>query len=192
MRLPVIQGIIRRRILVNFRVEPEVIERQIPARFRPKLQAGKAVAGICLIRLEQIRPKMMPLFVGLASENAAHRVAVTWETDEGTTEEGVYIPRRDTNSEMNHLVGGRFFPGEHHKAAFAVEETEDEIDFSMKSEDGMVAVELQGKVSDELPSSSVFSCSVFSFFRGRLVGLFGDERCIQTRRRSIEYESLAR
>jgi len=38
MRLPTIQGVIRRRILVNFRADPGVIQSQLPARFRPKLQ----------------------------------------------------------------------------------------------------------------------------------------------------------
>lgn len=157
MRLPVVEGIIRRRILVNFRVEPDVIKRQLPSRFRPKLQAGKAIAGICLIRLEHIRPKRMPEFVGINSENAAHRIAVLWDAPDGETHEGVFIPRRDTNSEMNHLLGGRFFPGEHHRARFAVQESESGISFSMKSVDGTVAVELAGRVSDALPQNSIFS-----------------------------------
>jgi Uncharacterized conserved protein (COG2071) len=60
MRLPTIQGIIRRRILANFRVDPQVMQQQLPSRFRPKLHNGFAVAGICMIRLDHIRPKMMP------------------------------------------------------------------------------------------------------------------------------------
>ncbi|HEY2329337.1 MAG TPA: DUF2071 domain-containing protein [Verrucomicrobiae bacterium] len=76
MRLPKIHGIIRRRMLVNFRVDPEIIQRQLPKRFRPKLHNGFAIAGICLIRLEQIRPKYFPSFLGVSSENAAHRIAV--------------------------------------------------------------------------------------------------------------------
>ena len=56
MRLPTIEGIIRRRILVNFRVDPQVIQSVLPSRFRPKLHQGQAIAGICLIRLEHIRP----------------------------------------------------------------------------------------------------------------------------------------
>ena len=94
MKLPVIQGIIRRRILANFRVEPQVMQRQLPSRFRPKLQAGFAVAGICLIRLEHIRPRFVPESVGLNSENAAHRVAVLWDED-GATREGVFISRHE-------------------------------------------------------------------------------------------------
>lgn len=121
MRLPTIEGIIRRRILVNYNVDPKVIQNFLPVPFRPKLHQGRAVAGICLIRLEYIRPKMFPQIVGISSENAAHRIAVLWDED-GDVREGVFIPRRDTNSQLNHLVGGRFFPGEHHKAEFEVEE----------------------------------------------------------------------
>ena len=106
MTVPKVHGVIGRRLLVNFRVEPEVIQRLLPSPFRPKLHNGHAVAGICLIRLEGIRPKRFPRMLGLSSENAAHRVAVIWNDDKGS-HEGVYIPRRDTGSLMNHLAGGR-------------------------------------------------------------------------------------
>lgn len=118
MKLPIIQGVIRRRILANFRVDPQVMQQQLPSRFRPKLQGDFAVAGICLIRLDHIRPRFVPESVGLNSENAAHRVAVLWDED-GTTREGVFISRRDTNSQLNHLLGGRIFPGEHHQASLS-------------------------------------------------------------------------
>jgi hypothetical protein len=157
MKLPKIQGVIRRRILVNFRVEPEVMQRQLPARFRPKLHAGAAIAGICLIRLEQIRPAHLPGFMGLSSENAAHRIAVLWEDEQGAAREGVFIPRRDTDSVLNQLAGGRVFPGEHHAAHFEVTSAGDEIDLSMKSTDGEVAVQVQGKVVAKLPKESRFA-----------------------------------
>lgn len=157
MRLPTIQGIIRRRLLINFRVEPDVIQHQLPSIFRPKLQAGKAVAGICLIRLEQMRPKGMPEFTGLYSENAAHRIAVLWDDNNGATQEGVFVPRRDTNSKINHLLGGRLFPGEQNQAVFTVKESDDEIKLEMQSEDNKVNVNVNGKISDRLPDSSIFS-----------------------------------
>lgn len=158
MRLPTIQGVIRRRILANFRVDPKVMQRLLPSRFTPKLHDGFAVAGICLIRLEHIRPKFVPLNVGLNSENAAHRVAVLWE-EEGQTREGVFISRRDTNSELNYLLGGRFFPGEHHQASFRVVESASEVSLCMQSADATVAVEVEGKIAQVLPSSSIF-CSL--------------------------------
>jgi hypothetical protein len=171
MRLPVIQGIIRRRILANFRVDPEIMQREIPSRFQPKLQSGMAVAGVCLIRLEHIRPRLMPEIVGLNSENAAHRVAVTWDED-GVTREGVFISRRDTGSQFAHFAGGRIFPGEHHHASFEVIESENEISLKMKSDDAAVALEIAGRTAHEFPPASVFSslAEASSFFEGGSVG----------------------
>jgi hypothetical protein len=171
MKLPVIQGVIRRRILANFRVEPQVMQQQLPSRFRPKLHHGYAVAGICLIRLEHIRPRFVPESIGLNSENAAHRVAVLWDED-GVTREGVFISRRDTNSRLNHLLGGRIFPGEHHQASFSVSESESEISLSLESTDATVVVKLEGNTANALPSTSIFSslAEASTFFEGGSLG----------------------
>ena len=157
MKIPTIQGIIKRRILVNYRAEPSVIQKVLPKGFRPKLHKDKAVAGICLIRLEHIRPKFLPELVGITSENAAHRIAVLWENESGETQEGVYIPRRDTDSFINSAFGGKLFPGEHHKANFEIAENENKINFSMKSDDEITSVKLAGTVSENFPEDSIFS-----------------------------------
>src|SRR5687767_7812825 len=171
MQLPKVHGVIGRRLLVNFRVEPEVIQRQLPAPFRPKLHDGHAVAGICLIRLQDIRPKRFPRMLGLSSENAAHRIAVVWSDNEGT-HEGVYIPRRDTGSWINHLAGGRLFPGEHHRATFRVEDTGDGIALEMTSADGQVHVAVSGRATAELPTTSLFRAvaEASAFFEPGSVG----------------------
>ena len=171
MRIPRIHGVIRRRLLVNFRLDPDVAQRQLPAPFRPKLHDGKAVAGICLIRLEEIRPRRFPRLVGLSSENAAHRFAVTWN-DAGGEREGVYIPRRDSGSLMNQLAGGRLFPGEHHRARFDVEDDGDRIRLGMRSSDGAVEVRVAGRAARELPPSSIFPniAAASRFFEGGSLG----------------------
>lgn len=147
------------------------MQRHIPSRFRPKLYAGYAVAGICLIRLEHIRPKLMPRIIGLNSENAAHRVAVLWD-EGGTTREGVFISRRDTDSRINHLLGGRVFPGEHHPAEFKVTESDSEIKLTMESADGEVAVEIAGGMVKEMPTTSIFRtiAEASSFFQSGSLG----------------------
>ncbi len=171
MRLPTIQGVIRRRILANFRVDPKVMQGQIPSRFRPKIHDGWAVAGICLIRLEQVRPKHLPGFVGLTSENAAHRFAVLWD-EESTTHEGVFISRRDTNSQLNRLFGGRIFPGEHHEASLDVTDSEGDIRLSLASTDNAILVQLEATNAEELPSTSIFSslAAASSFFEAGSLG----------------------
>ena len=142
MRLPIIHGLIRRRLLVNFRVDAEVMGRFLPVPFLPKLHRGYAIAGICLIRLEQIRPAWLPRFSGISSENAAHRIAVLWDEPSGESREGVFIPRRDTGSWLNHFAGGRIFPGEHHLADFAVTDDGSHISMSIRARDRRMAVQL--------------------------------------------------
>ena len=110
MDIRVVQGIISRRILVNYQVDAQVLQRILPTPFRPKLTHGMGIAGVCLIRLQSVSPRFVPTALGLASENAAHRIAVEWE-ENGQLHEGVYVPRRDTSSWVNILVGGRLFPG---------------------------------------------------------------------------------
>jgi hypothetical protein len=156
MRLPVIEGIIKRRILANYRMDPAVIAPLLPAPFRPKLHAGFAIAGICLIRLEKIRPRGWPALIGISSENAAHRVAIEWDEPDGVRE-GVYIVRRDTNSLLNHFAGGRLFPGEHAYADFNVRDKAGFIGLRMRSSDGRLLVELRATEVDTLPANSCFS-----------------------------------
>jgi hypothetical protein len=170
-RIPAIKGVIKRRLLVNFRADPCVVQRILPAPFRPKLQKSYAIAGICLIRLEQIRPAGLPGIIGLSSENAAHRIAVEWTDKAGIEREGVFIPRRDTNSTLNHLAGGRLFPGEHSPAQFSVVDIGGHVELSMRSLDGTVAVNVTGGDSEHLPASSCFDslAEASSFFeRGSL------------------------
>jgi hypothetical protein len=144
-------------MLINFRVDAAVMQKQLPAPFRPKLHQGYAIAGICLIRLEQIRPVGLPAFLGFSSENADHRIAVEWDDPSGELREGVFIPRRDTGSRVNHLGGGRLFPGEHHLATFQVTDDGAGVDFAMESRDKIVSVRVRGSDRGELPTSSCFA-----------------------------------
>lgn len=134
MKLPAIHGYIDRRILINYTADPKAVEKIIPIPFRPKLYKDKAIVGICLIRLKHIKPKGLPDFIGVNSENGAHRIAVEWD-ENGEIKSGVYIPRRDTSLKLNALVGGRIFPGKHYYAKFNVEENNGKYHVDFKSSD---------------------------------------------------------
>jgi hypothetical protein len=156
MRLPEIQGEIERRLLVNYRVDPEAAARALPAPFRPQLVGDAAVAGICLIRLGHMRPLRLPARFGLRSENAAHRVAVEWDTPLGPRT-GVYIPRRDSDSWANIALGGRIYPGEHHRARFTVTEDDDHVAVAFASVDGSSLVDVSVHVAERLSGSRLFA-----------------------------------
>ena len=172
MRLPQLHGLIKRRLLINFRVEPDVMRRYLPAPFRPKLHEGHAVAGVCLIRLENIRPAGFPNVLGLSSENAAHRVAVEWDGPDGQTHDGVYIPRRDTNSSLNTLAGGRVFPGVHQRSDFEIIDGNGRIALSMSSRDTRVALRVQATETSVWPTTSCFASLAESsaFFERGAIG----------------------
>lgn len=155
LHLPAMRGVIERRMLVNFRCDPATVAQLLPGPFRPKLVRGYAMAGICLIRLGDVRPGFMPAAVGLTSENAAHRIAVEWD-EAGATREGVFIPRRDTSSWLNRLAGGRLFPGEHRAATFTVWETPERLKLEMRAADDGAFVRVAARVTDALPEGSVF------------------------------------
>lgn len=156
MYIPTLQGTIDRRLLVNYRVDPSYLQKLLPDPFRPKLVQGMGIAGICLIRLKQLRPGVVPARLGLGSENAAHRIAIEWE-EHGIYREGVYIPRRDSSSRFNTLIGGRLFPGIHHYAHFQVAESDDTFAVQMTSEDDETRVSVEAHIASHLPENSLFA-----------------------------------
>jgi hypothetical protein len=172
VRAPAVSGVIERRLLVNYRIDPEVAARLLPTPLRPQLVNGWAVAGICLIRLGRLRPTWVPGWAGIRTENAAHRLAVEWDEVNGR-QPGVYIPRRDSNSTVTVLAGGRFFPGEHHRASFDVRETARNLHVAFASADSTAHVSIDVCVAQRLQGSMLFADvrEASEFFRNGSVGL---------------------
>ena len=166
MKAPVMAGIVERRLLVNYRTDPDVTARLLPPPLRPQLVNDHAVAGICLMRLGRLRPHPLPSRIGIRTENAAHRIAVEWDTPAGVAT-GVYIPRRDTGSWGTALAGGRLFPGEHHRARFTVAEDDRELRVASRSTDDTGAFQVHVRVRSTWPGSKLFAglAEASAFFR---------------------------
>ncbi|WP_433664162.1 DUF2071 domain-containing protein [Nocardia sp. CA-128927] len=113
----------------------------------------------------------LPGSIGVRSENAAHRVAVEWDGPDGV-ESGVYIPRRDSGSPLNVLLGGRLFPGVHSLARFEVEESEHDLHVAFTSKDSSTRVSVDVRTADELAGSTLFPdlAAASEFFRQGRIG----------------------
>jgi hypothetical protein len=172
MMLPRIRAKLERRILINYRVDAYVAAGQLPEPFRPLLVGGHAIAGICLIRLSGFALAAGPPLARFAAENAAHRFAVEWDTGDGPSA-AVWIPRRDTNSALVALAGGRAFPGWHHRASFEVAEDGRRSSVAMTSDDGEVTIRVSGReAGSDLGAGSVFADvdAASQFYRRASVG----------------------
>jgi hypothetical protein len=139
--LPSLTATIERRLLINYALDPSVAADLLPGGLRPQLVNGSAVAGVCLIRLGDMRTPWMPRALGWGAENAAHRIAVEWD-DEGGTQRGVYIPVRHSASWVPVAVGGRLFPGVHRHARFTGSETANRIRVELSASDLRVSADV--------------------------------------------------
>lgn len=153
--LPVLEGTIARRVLLNFRADPSVATRNVPAPLEVVTQRGSAVIGVCLIRLERLRPKGLPEMVGLSSENMAHRVAIRYPLAD-RMREGVFIWRRETDLALVTLLGGRMFPGAHHCARFAVNEDGERLAVSVRTVKGQADVGFRSRRAAQWKPSPLF------------------------------------
>jgi hypothetical protein len=155
MELPVLNGIIDRRILINYRVKPEVVQALLPSHLEPITVNGYASAGICLLRLKNIGVKYSPSFMRITSENAAHRFLVKY-FDGDKLVHGVYIPRRDTDSMLNVMLAGKLFSWPHYTALFEVAEANGIYSVKMRSKDDHSTLQVDARVTDTFPTGSMF------------------------------------
>lgn len=114
--IPTVRGLLRRRLLVNVLVDPDEAASRLPMGLRPHVVAGGTVVGCCMLDIEELRPSRLSPLVGVAIRAAAHRISAEWERSDGSTEVGVYVPIRLTDSRLAVVAGGRLFPGVHRDA----------------------------------------------------------------------------
>lgn len=171
LNIPAVRGVMDRRILINYRVDPLVLGRLIPPPFRVKRIHCRGLAGVCLIRLRHSRPRGLPASLGFTSENAAYRFAVEWE-ENGATRSGVYIPNRHTNFWLNALAGGRLFPGRHALSTFDARETNDLFKLELRTRASDEDLKVICRRSPEWPANSIFAteAEASDFFRNGSVG----------------------
>jgi hypothetical protein len=112
--------------------------------------------------------------------------------------EGVYVARRDTNSRLNALAGGRIFPGVHHHAAFEVVERGERFEVAFRSDDQSASVAVKAELAETWPENSVFDsvAEASRFFETGSLGYSPARRAngfdgLELRARSWKVEPLA-
>lgn len=83
------------------------------------------------------------------------------------------MPRRDTDSPLNALAGGRVFPGVHHLSNFLTHDDAGRISMKVSTGDSEEAlVDLEVRESEAFPESSVFASlsEASDFFEAGCIG----------------------
>jgi hypothetical protein len=164
MTTPILRGVIKRRFVLNYRADPEVVARLLPEPFTPKLYHGYAIVGVCLVRVESIRPRGLPAWLGISSENAMHQVASEWVDRNGQSHEGSFVTRRDTDLWLSAVLEGRLFSRGYHQARFTVKESVNHAEVAYRSLDKTAELRFSGDDAPNLPSSSCFKSLQDDFF----------------------------
>jgi hypothetical protein len=177
---PEIRAVMKRRLLVSYRIEPDVLQAALPAPFRPALASGYGVGSICLIWLAGIRPatsrrtgsgtRAMSAAFGLRAQNVAHRIAVVLDKRDGPVH-AVYIPHRYTSSRLAVVTGSALFP-RLRLARFHTDEQDGRYRITAASADGTMRIEVDARKSTSQPTGSVFAdlAEAARFFRLAPVG----------------------
>ena len=154
--------------MLNYRADPKVVKRLLPDPFSPKLYHGYAIVGVCLVRLESLRPRGLPACLGVSSENAVHRIASEWIDSKKNSHDGFFVARRDTDLWLRTIFPGGFSDPGYHRARFAIEESAAHVEFTCRSVDKTTEIIFSGDDALQLPASSCFKSLEEDFFR------FGD------------------
>lgn len=163
-----VQARLRRRLLISYRLDPAIAAGLLPEGFRPQTIDGSALAGVCVLGLEAIRPRWLRVGWGLRSENAAHRMAVEWDGPDGV-QRGVFIFERHSSALHPVLLGGRLFPGVHRRARFTTQESDGR--FALTMDAGEHSLDADVEIGGEW-SSGVFASveEASDFYRAGRIG----------------------
>lgn len=124
------RGRIHSRLLLNAIADPAEVSLRLPDGVRPHVtDGGGTVVGCCLLEIDDLRPRGLPSFVGVRIRAVAHRISAEWDTPDGETDVGVFVPMRHSDSRLASLVGGRWFPGVHQHVPIEVTRTPAHLDW---------------------------------------------------------------
>jgi hypothetical protein len=115
---------VQSRVLVVYRLAPQVVQTYLPDGLLPRLVSGYAIAAACYTRLGGTA-----LFRDSGTDHLAYRFAV--QREDGV--EAAWIPRRETSSWLEARCGV-LMRGEYGKASFEVKE--DALSFQLSVVEG--------------------------------------------------------
>jgi hypothetical protein len=156
MHSPPLRGRCPRRALFTWRIDPVAARRVVPAPLRPKILHGAAIGAVDWIRLERLRPRLIPGPLGLSMEMCTHLIPAEWD-DNGVRRDVLYVLRRDVQVSGLGRAAGLLLPGHPNPASIKAIDEDTQVQVSAASKDGVCQLELGGVLAGQWQNSPLFS-----------------------------------
>ncbi len=156
MHSPPLRGRCPRRALFTWRLDPVAARRVVPAPLRPRVVHGSAVGAVDCMRLERLRPRILPGALGLSMEMCTHLIPAEWD-DNGVRRDVLYVLRRDVQVSGLGRAGGLLLPGHPHPASIQVFDEDTQLQVSVNSKDEVCQLDLGGTLAGQWKESVLFS-----------------------------------
>ena len=130
--------------------------RVVPTPLRPKILQGAAIGAVDWMRLERLRPRLIPGPLGLSMEMCTHMIPAEWD-DNGVRRDVLYVLRRDVQVSGIGRAAGLLLPGHPHPARINAIDEDVHVQVTAASNDGVCQLELGGTMAGEWQGSALFN-----------------------------------
>jgi uncharacterized protein YqjF (DUF2071 family) len=165
-------------LTLTYAVPPDVVRPLLPPGLELDTYDGHAFVAVALVQTEKLRPGALPAALGQDFFLAGYRIFTTFTPSGGKPLRGLRILRSDADR-AGMVVGGNLLTHyNYHRCEATVTDSSPSIHFSVRSVDGLGALDVKADRSKEtLPAGSVFwSMRDARRFAGPLLFTFDHER----------------
>jgi hypothetical protein len=165
-------------LTLTYALPPDVLRPLLPPGLELDTYDGHAFVAVALVQTEQLRPAALPAALGQNFLLAGYRIFTTFTLPGGKTMRGLRILRSDADRSAMVAGGNLLTHYKYHRCQATVVDSPPCIDFSVRTVDGLGALDVSADRSREtLPAGSVFwSMRDARRFAGPLLFTFDHER----------------
>ncbi len=98
-------GMVLRRFLISYPVSPEVLRPFLPAGAECSLHDGAAWVSACVVRMEDVRPNILPRLLGMGFHYLIHRTRARLPFPDGRMREAVLVLQPNIDSQLFSTFG---------------------------------------------------------------------------------------
>jgi hypothetical protein len=149
-------GQINRCLLFVYRTPVADAVSLLPPQLKPVQHNGYAFWNIVVCKVQNMRPKLFPLAVGVTYWHVAYRLYVKFQTESGEIIEGLYFLRSDCDNALMSLAGNVLTDFNFHVASVSLSDYETTTNLRIHAEGGIASAVIRKDGQATLSSASPF------------------------------------